>query len=1593
MFVFFISLLCSIIFVATANAAVTIEGDPTPYNVAIGDTLSVTSMSSLQVGENFVEWEIVSGTGTFIDKFADSTGFVPSSDPVVIRRVTKNLPIYEISDQQTRFYFNENSAKIPQNGLYGVRMFFETDTGGDYTVIYKTNQTVNFIYYYEDSTFTSDIPVDRSYVFYKQIDCRAGRCVIKTPPKKKVYLFISLQPGPYADMEDALVVRVVPSRTLRFTGSGGGGVHLTCLDTIQPYCKFAIDSDTMNIEASANRDYVFDHWEVTSGPCSVLDSTGRKTKVVNMTGNCVVNVVFRTGIVYPITEVSTQYSFHKNDFGLSSTSHWFGARFFFVAPTTGIYNINVTNGLSQECIYYIRFDGYFKTDHPTVSVCETYSDTVSLAAGDTIGVVICDRDIIAKDSVFFINYSKPQAYSLLLSQDGNGSVTPSGSTTALPNTRYVIKATAKTGYRFSDWQVVSGSAVIDDKYAPNTLTMLSANSEIKAIFRPASLCTLSTTKKTLNYEKDYYNESTLSAIRLTWTPPDSAYYILRFDPIDEIDAAVYEYGTDGTFSNPLSYTRIHGTTGMVVKGYRNVPLYWTIQDVSPKILDKSFAAWISSPYVLNVEPTKEGVVYPSNPIYTIPDANTRVTAVANVGYKFSSWEKVKGNMTISSIGDAKTNVILKDSICKIRATYIKDKSVEPLVDILKLDMSNYPEICVHASITDAKSGRSFMNLAPDDIVLTQDSQAIRPQITSVKSISGLSVVIVVDESPSMDDNKRMQKAKDAIRSFILNMGPYDRTAIVGFRGYEDSTFVHQKMTSDKKLLLNAMNTLMTEGYGTNVLNGAFDGLKEIENETNTTAVIILSDGENNAGITDISIVTDEAKRKNTSIYSIALETRTTSPLKELAENSGGIFVSAEDANELVDIYADMRKNILSQHIVCYQTPDTIQSGDVHNVVISMTFNKVTSKDSIQWNENRIPPRVNLTEETWDKIRNPQQANTPITISAYITTLLGVKNASLYLRTSNTSNTQFTSYAMRHVRDSLWEYTVPANQVVVPGIDFYIVATDTDGQQGKSPRIPNPNQEPYTIFIGNDIPVVKEVSIVCEDSTSDLKTFTFQLIDNNGIYGAQLYYKGLYDVIYQEYSFGSIFRDNTWRTMVPMNSLESDGFRYYLRVTDALGASVRYPETGSLTTDACEVKEFIPEPVDSNVVDTIPKDSVPQDSNTVPSDSSMVPEDSFPPSPRDSIVYSLIADSAEMYDKDLDGRADFVRVHFKEERRDNITSVDSVFWNSNRGEWRHVPADAIKQNRTDGKWFEGYINKPYRYGLTKADPAHPPFLSFTTVYSEELENVKLLDRVGAVPAKVSKFPGRVGLKEFMNPDAEIPPDTLIVRMSEPVKNVGEESAWERLFRYSASCKDTVSQPVLLKAAPIVRENGQVWTLILEGYSVKTGSCLFTDPSATYIDLAGNGPGRGGIEIDGRDGSFYLGAVVPVQPVSGIGETPQWIAPGSSDWESLPDSLSAISVKATKPYTAEVYIFDGIGTYVSDFRLKFGYDGEMDQSVRGKPGELFRLSFLHWNQRSEKGRRAGSGIYIWKILFTFDDGHKETRIVKTGIYRRGHKKKVE
>ena len=148
---------------------------------------------------------------------------------------------------------------------------------------------------------------------------------------------------------------------------------------------------------------------------------------------------------------------------------------------------------------------------------------------------------------------------------------------------------------------------------------------------------------------------------------------------------------------------------------------------------------------------------------------------------------------------------------------------------------------------------------------------MRSQVTSINTVSGISVVIVVDESGSMTTNDRIGKAKESIKNFIDEMSPYDRTAIVGFHG-KDSTTVHQRMTSNKSLLYNAVDELNASG-NTNLVTGTQVGLEQIVNETNPTMVIVFSDGDNDASDNlKVDATIALAKSKKTTIHTIGLET-------------------------------------------------------------------------------------------------------------------------------------------------------------------------------------------------------------------------------------------------------------------------------------------------------------------------------------------------------------------------------------------------------------------------------------------------------------------------------------------------------------------------------------------------------------------------------------------------------------------------------------------------------------------------------------------------------------------------------------------------
>lgn len=1767
---------CTLFFAINASAVVVVNG--VSQESQVGDTIAINA--NLTSGENFVNWKITYGNGKFGNEKIFNTTFIPSTDSVVIEYVTQKGSYKVLTDKETAYPYYENSISIPSNSYYGIATEYTPKEDGTYALLADVQRSIQYINYATDKTFTKQAQnlLQRKDANSKNVNMTPYTSVRYFNAQKDSTQYIFLRTTDLTNIPNEVYsIHVERTYDLNTAVDGKGSIEI-----LETYRTMNLKGDSINIKAIAQTDNKFDHWKITSGNCLIQNTNQDSTYLIFKTTDCEVKAFFTEGKVYTITEKPVQYSTEKDFFAKKVSTGSTGVRFSFTAPADGNYTFVISNKTPNATITSTSYKSNdFLTSQTSKNFSGTYSETLTLTKGQAIGFTVNSQT----NQNFWISYAT-QALSIKISPDANGVTTPASEyNPAYAGAKYFIGANANEGYRFSDWQIVSGNATIDEKSSPFTFITINSNTEIKANYKKNQIQTLTTTKTKFNYQKHYYNEASLSTIRFKLSIPDTNTNVIQIKSIDSKKAILTDYGNDSTFKNPVATYTIAKDSAFYIPKDSVQHIYWALKDNSDSIPNTTFYAWISKPYMLKVETTDEGSIYPNGEVKMLPYETGTITAWPYGGYTFNHWESIDGSFTINSPKNSHTKITLSDTLCIIKATFDFDSTVKPALKITNLDIGNLPGICAQVSVTDKKSGNTIFGLDTSDFILKQDGKALSTQTTTVQAITGISTVLVVDESTSMSIANRMTKAKESIRQFISEMKPYDRTAIVGFRG-GDLTIVHQAMTSNKNLLFQATDSLKAIGGNTNINTGAYVGIEQVVGEINPTAVIVFSDGVNTgAQNRSINEVIDFSKKQKTTIYTIALENTNEIPLKTFADSTGGSFTIASDASELAGIYASIRDNVQSQYLVCYQNPDTLLNNETHDVTIQVNFAGKTALGLSQWQEGLLPPSIKLTDSTISKIQESQSANKDIKISAYVKATSKLSSVKIYFRTTSETGTSFQTESMQLVKDSLWEFTIPATSAVQPGIDFYIMATDSVGSIGKSPNIPAPSKEPYTIFIGNDIPKIAENPSIC-DSISGKKTFSFKISDKDSISTAKLFYKNLDAVIFTEVTLTHDTQKNVWTASVPADSKYFVQLNYYIRATDTKGATARSPVQDYLTTNSCEVKNpitILPDTIQivngdnanevvhrstskvnlvifgngimegvdtlkANLSCKVSKDIVEnitlvENSNGFYETLKSIPKDEGEPQKDDGIISctgldtlvatftnplsgltatqilpinkyvavtyqflkekkdedldsvettkqakfrlritatsnnaykidtlsaflftekgdslknikvietennsaifdytgtfyfvddsvnlkssrldatlnldstwnrvkiqaridsdssaqkkidSLIvynnyipADIAEILDKDLDGKADFVRIHFMKKLKKNIASIDSVYWNKGGDTLRTVEKKKIKINSKDSHWVEASLKKPFSYGVTRIESTDLPYMRFTKTSSDFSQKIILKDKIGAVPVFAKKYPGAIDIDDYLSPTSKLPPDTLIIKMSEPIKNIGESDAWKDLFRYSESCDSSSSFPLKIKGTPKTDSLGLNWTIILADYRILKGYCITTNPETAYEDLEGNSLGRGGVELDGNDGNIYLQNVKPVRSISGFTDKAEWIPPDGDEWEELPDSISAIRVESTLPYTANIYIFDGVSTLVTNFKQKFGNKDEMTNPIRGNSLNHSKIGFLTWDQRSDNGRKVGTGVYIWKIIFKFDNGYKETRTLKTGILRR-------
>jgi VWFA-related protein len=256
---------------------------------------------------------------------------------------------------------------------------------------------------------------------------------------------------------------------------------------------------------------------------------------------------------------------------------------------------------------------------------------------------------------------------------------------------------------------------------------------------------------------------------------------------------------------------------------------------------------------------------------------------------------------------------------------------------------------LNASVTD-RSGRAISGLGPTDFTVFENGK--ERKIRDVAPANApFNLVLVLDVSGSVEE--RIDFIRKAARNFLNTASPQDRIAIISFR---DDIQVISDFTTDRSLLSERLNQI--EAGGSTALYDALgyvivEQLKQLRGER--TAVVILSDGDDNRSFIPFGALLDSIYESGTLIYplylpsglvpeasmpapSVTLDplrtryltmtTRADDEGRKLAEISGGIYYPIRYLGDLQRAYDDVVAQLRMSYTITYESgADTARAGE------------------------------------------------------------------------------------------------------------------------------------------------------------------------------------------------------------------------------------------------------------------------------------------------------------------------------------------------------------------------------------------------------------------------------------------------------------------------------------------------------------------------------------------------------------------------------------------------------------------------------------------------------------------------------------------
>jgi Ca-activated chloride channel homolog len=251
---------------------------------------------------------------------------------------------------------------------------------------------------------------------------------------------------------------------------------------------------------------------------------------------------------------------------------------------------------------------------------------------------------------------------------------------------------------------------------------------------------------------------------------------------------------------------------------------------------------------------------------------------------------------------------------------------------------NVDLVIFNVTVTDAK-GRLVKGLSKDDFRIVEDGQPQEIQFVHPEDIPA-TVGLLIDNSGSM--RRKRSDVIEAALAFAQSSNPQDEIFIVNFN---ERVFMGLPaglpFTSDINQLRAALANTRAEGK-TALYDAVDAGLKHLEMGTHQRkALVLFSDGGDNASGQNESSVFAMAKASNATIYTIAVndpEDKDQNPklLEDLGKVTGGEAYWPKSVDDLPDVWRKIAGAIRSQYTIGYVSKNRARDGAFRTVKVIAT---------------------------------------------------------------------------------------------------------------------------------------------------------------------------------------------------------------------------------------------------------------------------------------------------------------------------------------------------------------------------------------------------------------------------------------------------------------------------------------------------------------------------------------------------------------------------------------------------------------------------------------------------------------------------------